>query len=175
MLETSLPPPAQISEHQTITMSVVKLGMQHCNQLVTKFGVTNTTTDVTTQLVVNVYRIDNVRTQGYIPSKVWWSEQDDDINFLYYTSPTLPTAARPFGDNWCYAFTKSIRTDELIDYPIDARVLVDQVMIGSNMHYLFLFADDQMHHILTTDWFGNTRTIDIPEAKVYNTDNCDNI
>jgi hypothetical protein len=118
-------------------------------------------------ITANIYRIDDARTKSYIPSKAWWSSDDDDIHLLYYTSPTLPSAARPFGDKPCYAFTKAIKDNETIDYPIDAKILIDQLLINGSMHYLFLFADDQAKSILATQWDGSSWPVDIPEIVLY--------
>jgi hypothetical protein len=169
-LTSSLPPAEYINDQQSITISNISLGGFPCRQLLTRFGVTNTDSGTSEPLTVNVYRIDNERTRGYIPSKTWWTSEDDDIHLLYYTSPTLPPAARPFGDSPCYAFTRSIQMNESIDYPIDTKVLVDQILISGHMHYLFLFAEDQMKHVLATDWIGNPWPIDVPEIELYRSD-----
>jgi hypothetical protein len=166
-LQSFLPPPEVIQEQQTITIIPIQLGRSVGKKLVTRFGIKNTSNHAGFPLGATVYRIDNPRTLGYIPSKIWYDRDDGELYFLYYTSPTLPAAARPFGDKPCYVFTRRINADETIDYPIDARVLIDQVMIDGAMYYVFMFEDKQAKNILTTDWEGNPWPIDVPEAALY--------
>jgi hypothetical protein len=135
--------------------------------LPTRFGIKNLETGIATSITATVYRIDDPCVLGYIPSKLWWKQSNADIYLLYYTSPTLPPAARPFGDKPCFVFTRKVRDDETIDYPIDARVLIDQLMIDGEMFYVFMFADDQAKSILVTDYDGNLWPVDVPEAALY--------
>lgn len=166
-LESLLPPPEIIQAQQSITIQHIRLGACGSKPLLTRFGIKNTTTGEAKAITAAVFRVDQPSVLGYIPSKLWWKAENDEIYLLYYTSPTLPEAARPFGDKPCYVFTRRIMDDESIDYPIDARVLIDQIMINGSMYYVFMFADDQAKHILTTDYEGNSWPVDVPEAALY--------
>lgn len=169
-LQSLLPPPEVIREQQSITIRHVQLGTCERKKLLTRFGITDTVTGAMTPIEATVYRVADPCILGYIPSKLWWNAGSGEIYMLYYTSPTLPPAARPFGDKPCYVFTRLIRNNETIDYPIDARILIDQLLIDGDMFYVFMFADDQAKHILTTDYDGNPWPIDVPEAILYATD-----
>ena len=166
-LQSLLPPPKVIQAQQSITIQHIQLGTCGSRKLLTRFGTTNTLTGETAPITATVYRINHTSILGYIPSKLWWNTNNGEIYLLYYTSPTLPAAARPFGDKPCYVFTRRIKDHETIDYPIDARVLIDQLLIDGEMFYVFMFADDQAKNILTTDYDGNIWPVDVPEAALY--------
>lgn len=166
-LQSLLPPPEVIHVQQSITIRHIQLGTCGSRKLLTRFGITNTETGEASPITATVYRINHMSILGYIPSKLWWNADNGEIYLLYYTSPTLPAAARPFGDKPCYVFTRRIRDNETVDYPIDARVLIDQLLIDGSMFYVFMFADDQAKHILTTDYDGTPWVVDVPEAAMY--------
>jgi hypothetical protein len=166
-MQSLLPPPEVIQEQQSITIRHVRLSQSEGRKLDTRFGVTNLGTGIATPIKATIYRIADPCVLGYIPSKLWYKPSNDDIYLLYYTSPTLPAAARPFGDKPCFVFTRRVKDDETIDYPIDARVLIDQLMIDGEMFYIFMFADDQAKSILVTDYDGNLWPVDVPEAALY--------
>lgn len=127
--------------------------------------------DATAPVYAQVYKLDNPTTLGYLPSKVW--HDGDDFKFVYYVSPALPPHARPFGDKPAYAFT--IRsTSGSIEYDAALRIFIDQIVVYSNevnvtvsagmaagslplpeLHYVFIFGEDQLKNVLTTDWDGN--------------------
>lgn len=164
----SVLPPAEDVEQQTITILPVTLGRFQHKEVETRFTITNTSKHTTRPLIATVYRMDDERIVGYIPSKTWWNRADGELCFLYYTSPTLPAAARPFGSKPCYAFTRIINhEDEVIDYPIEARILIDQVLIVDRMYYVFLFADEQARNVMATTWEGNPWSSEVPEAALY--------
>jgi hypothetical protein len=95
-------------------------------------------------LSVSLYTMDNEKVRGYMPSKVWW---DGGINMLYYTSPTMPVAARPFGDAPVYCFTTSL-TGQDITYDANWRVFIDQIITPTGVLLMVMFDEETYRDII---------------------------
>lgn len=145
-------------EHQILNMKIVLVKLsdfpsQHC---ITKFDVTDDTSHKTA-LHASVYKIDNAETTGYLPSKVWYDAKVGSWVLLYYVSDNLPFAARPFGDKPCYVFTRRADPCYTIEYDPATRIFIDQSQHPEDgMTFLFIFGEDQLMNVLTTQWDGTS-------------------
>lgn len=99
-----------------------------------------------------VYKLDNQATIGYLPTKIWC--EDSAFQLLYYVSPDLPPAAKPFGTDPCYMFAVFPQRNEAVEYPSDIRIFIDQVMTPLGMAYVFIFGENQMNQVLASQWDG---------------------
>lgn len=84
-----------------------------------------------------VYRIDNEEFNGYLPSKVWY--RDDDIHFLFYTSTAITPEQKPFGTNTTYVVACEVDSDMVIEYEAGLRIFIDQVHGDEETIYVFMF------------------------------------
>ena len=165
-LTSSLPPIGDDITPQMISIINVGLTKFTSNKVATNLLARDIETGETTVIDPYVFKIDDPLVEGYIPSKIWFGT-DNQLHLLYYASPTMPAGARPFGNKPCYLFARLIDESEIIDYPLEARILIDQVSMHGDMYYIFMFADEQMRNVLSTDWEGNPWAASVPEAALY--------
>lgn len=104
---------------------------------------------------VYVYKIDDPRTLGYIPSKCW-SDSHGRIHLMFYVSPSLPTTARPHGNQPFYMFMYPALPERTIHYDGDARLFIDQVKVGDEMMHMFIFSENEATQLLDAAWDGRS-------------------
>lgn len=95
----------------------------------------------------DVYCVQDPRIQGYLPSKAWITFVDrfgiPTIEMSFYVNETLPPSSRPFGDGPMYVLPLQVEPEETLSYDINTRVLIDQLMFGSKIWYIFCFGQKQ--------------------------------
>jgi len=97
-------------------------------------------------LDVALYEIDNEKVLGYLPSKVFW-HNDDGLRLLYYVSPALPDQARPFGEKPVYCFYTMLDNANFT-YDANLRVFLDQIPTPAGYILVCMFNEDQYKHIV---------------------------
>jgi hypothetical protein len=155
--KTNLPPVEEVKSQQiTMKIELVDVSSYPSQKCTTKFGIVDRWHDENSrQLVANVYKIDEPRTLGFIPTKIWCDHVNHFWTLLYYINGTLPIAVRPFGDQPCYLFTYAPKISETIEYDPTALVFIDQSMHPEDgMTYIVIFGEDQLKNVLTTQWDG---------------------
>lgn len=99
-----------------------------------------------TRAIVNLYNVDDDRTRGYLPSKVW--KVDGSTEMVFYCTPSLPAGARPFGEGPMYVFELLVGSQVTVEYDVEARLFVDQVVTPNGVWYVFVFGEDQLGKII---------------------------
>lgn len=78
------------------------------------------------KLVVEVTIVDDQRIKGYLPSRCWF-DGNDDLRMTFYATPSLPSAARPFGDGPLYVFCHELKDGQVVEYDIDTTVFIEHM------------------------------------------------
>ena len=159
-MKSLLPSAAEVNETQMMRIYRTQLNQFKYRNIKTNIEFVDETSGKRTCASPNIYRIDDPKVVGYMPSKIW--HDDDGFNLLFYTSPSLPNAARPFGDRPCYAFTLFVRYGTSIEYDWQTRIFIDQVQTKVGMAYVFLFSEADAKSIMQTQWDGDAWPIERP-------------
>ena len=143
---SSMPPIDQNAQNMsiiTLPLSNFRATVQHTIfEVDTPLSVTELSTDV--------YDITHPQTKGYLPSKIWWDNQAGFM-MLYYVCPSLPNAARPFGDGKTFAFMIKAAEWRTINYPAGIRIFIDQIMTDDGMFIFFLCSEKEFEKILKVE------------------------
>ena len=78
------------------------------------------------KLVTHVTIVDDQQIKGYLPSRCWF-DGNDDLRMTFYATPSLPPAARPFGEGPLYVFWIDVRDGQVIEYDIDTTVFIEHM------------------------------------------------
>lgn len=115
------------------------------------FDVQTLTGDVTPAMF-KLYKVDEDRVRGYMPSKILYDPMLDSLVCTFYCNDTLPDRVRPFGTDAMYIaeYTPSSVTDTLM-YNIEYRLFVDQVMTPSGIKYVFVFGQQTYEQVFGTN------------------------
>lgn len=144
-METNLPPIEEVQATQY--MQIVRICL---NEYVQEHVTTKLYSVIdgkpAKQIETSLIEIDDDRIRGYIPSKIF--VVGDSIQLLFYTSPSLPDGARPFGKGKTYVVLYFPRPDEVVEYDVDTRVLVDQLIIRDRLAYVFLFEEKKYKEMI---------------------------
>ena len=125
-----LPPLEKVRELNTMKIITVNTKMFESRIVETALTLTNTLSEgpYSRPLVATLYKINDERVKGFIPTKVWVDVEDVTpyFNVLYYCTPTLPQAATPFkGDTYLMYFMPS--EGDVVEYDFNIRFFMDQV------------------------------------------------
>jgi hypothetical protein len=138
-LKSTLPPPEEMKALQTMTVTTKKLA-----DFTSKKVKVNFFTDGE-PVTAALYEIDDPKIVGYMPSKMWWS--NDGLYMLYYTCQGMPAAARPFGDKPVYCFCFLYENRE-VEYDANWRVFLDQINTPGGMLFVAMFGNDLYNEIV---------------------------
>jgi hypothetical protein len=97
--------------------------------------------DVWEDAVVDMFMITHPVARRYLPSRVYWDENEDCFCLLYYTNPAINTPRFAGEDETVYAFAIALDPEVELMYDMHARVFIDQIKIGTKMFCLFFFGD----------------------------------
>jgi len=98
---------------------------------------------------VRLYKVQCERIQGYLPAKVWFDARDKQLHMSFYCTPSLPDAARPFGNDPMYVFTLDVNQFTTVSYDVEARVFIDQLNIPNDTcRYVFVFGQSQYDRLI---------------------------
>jgi len=157
---SNLPPVEEAKKiHQNMKIELVQTKAYPNMGVVTKFDISTKQADGTTvkmPLAAKIYKIEEPRTLGYLPTKVFYDITTDQFVLLYYVCDTMPNGARPFGDKPCYLFTYKPQLNDTLEYDPSARVFIDQTIHEGGMTYVVIFGEDQLQNVLTTQWDGKS-------------------
>lgn len=159
-MKSLLPSASEVNETQMMRIYRSQLNNFKYNNVKTNIELVDETNGERTIASPNIYRIDDPKTIGYMPSKIW--HDDDGFNMLFYTNPAMPNAARPFGDRPCYAFTLFVRYGTSVEYDWQTRIFIDQIQTKVGMAYVFLFSEADAKSIMQTQWDGTPWEIERP-------------
>ena len=129
------------------TMSIVRVAV---TDLAIKIAFTTLNVlrnGIRTQLVCDMYTLDDDRIRGYLPAKSFCFGPSR-IELMFYTSPSLPDAARPFESGNTYVLVYECDVDVTVEYDIEHRILVDQQVSGSKVIYIIIFGDKQYSSLI---------------------------
>lgn len=159
-MKSLLPSQEAVNTAQMMCIYRTRLGLFKHNNVKTNIELVDTQTGRRSYASPNVYRIDDPKVIGYMPSKMW--HDDNGFNMLFYTNPAMPDAARPFGTNPCYAFTLYVREGTSVEYDWQTRIFIDQIPTNVGMAYMFIFAEADAKSIMQTQWDGTPWEIERP-------------
>lgn len=159
-MQTVLPDMNTVATAQKMRIYRTQLCDFPYNHVKTHLDLVDERTKKRSAVSANIYRIDDPNVIGYMPSKIW--HDDGGFNMLFYTSPALPNAARPFGDKPCYAFTLYVRYGISVEYDWQTRIFIDQIQTKVGMAYVFLFSEVDAKSIMQTQWNGDDWVIERP-------------
>lgn len=97
---------------------------------------------------VTLYTVTEPRTTGYLPSKVWIEQATGNMEMMFYCNPTLPAGARPFGDGPMYVWKVAVGSDITVEYDVEARVFVDQVLWRETVWYVFVCGEQHLGKLI---------------------------
>lgn len=148
-MNSNLPPAEEIKAQNTMSMRQLKLKqlpwqVLDLNINVVRNGESNPITAI-------VYTIDNDDYRGYLPSKVWYLNDDEDIHFLFYTSSSILAEQKPFGTKNTYIATLAVADTDVIEYESGCRLFIDQVNDGEDTIYVFMFDQDTYDELVIKD------------------------
>jgi len=159
-MKSILPTASEVLANQSMRIYRTTLDKFKYKQVKTKFDFVDEQTQKRTPVSANIYKIDDPKSLGYMPSKIW--HHDGAFNLLFYTSPTMPDTARPFGNAPCYAFTLFVRDGTSVEYDWQTRIFIDQIPTNIGMAYMFIFAEVDAKSIMQTQWDGTPWEIERP-------------
>ena len=159
-MKSLLPSTDDIQAAQSMRIYRTTLDKFKYKQVKTKFDFVVEQTQKRIPVSANIYKIDDPKSLGYMPSKIW--HHDGTFNLLFYTSPMMPDTARPFGNAPCYAFTLFVRDGTSIEYDWQTRIFIDQIPTNVGMAYMFIFAEADAKSIMQTQWDGTPWEIERP-------------
>lgn len=155
--ETSLPCPEQVSEARTMFIVRVRVTDLPCRLVETTIN--RSVDGGRVPLVCRLYSIDDDRIRGYIPTKSLLVDKPNELFYepadsgpalemIFFTSASLPANVRPYGQGKTHVLTAIIDHNTVIDYDIDARILIDQQVHNNLVMYIFVFGDLQYDSVI---------------------------
>lgn len=160
-MKSLLPSTDEIQAVQKMRIYRTLLNTFKYNNVKTNIELVDEQTGKRTTASPNIYRIDDPKALGYMPSKIWHTDAEG-FNLLFYTSPMMPDTARPFGNAPCYAFTLFVRDGTSVEYDWQTRIFIDQIPTNVGMAYMFIFAEVDAKSIMQTQWDGTPWEIERP-------------
>lgn len=97
-------------------------------------------------LYATVYEVTDPRLVGFPPAKVW--QQDGEIYMLFYATEGAIHAGRPFGDSSVFIFAFSVDYDQVVEYDVGMKVLIQQIPFGPKTTYVFSFASSEYENVI---------------------------
>jgi hypothetical protein len=145
-------------QHALHTMQIVRLDVTlfKRTKVSTHFDIVSDKYEPERNVQVQLFTVDDPRVRGYLPSKVWvhddpQSEIGPRIEMSFYVNPTLPAAAKPFGDGPMYVFALQSDTEEVVEYDVQTRIFIDHILgTDGNIWYVFCFGQAQYDQIVVT-------------------------
>lgn len=159
-MQSMLPSAKEVTQTQMMRIYRTMLNKFEYKNVKTAIELVDETSGKRSFASPNVYRIDDPNITGYMPSKIW--HDDNGFNLLFYTSPSMPPASRPFGDRPCYAFTLFVRYGLSVEYDWQTRIFIDQIQTKVGMAYVFIFSEADAKMIMQTQWDGTPWEIERP-------------
>lgn len=161
MTTSNMPPAEEVAAEHTMMIHRVRVN-DHPSKNVRTFldrTIRNTATEQPRLkwegLYVQLYEVSDARTNGYLPAKAWITGLTDDdqpkIEMSFYVTPSLPPAARAFGDGPMYVFATAVDSNETIEYDVQARVFVDHIMHEGVCWYVFTFGKQTYDMIINPE------------------------
>lgn len=160
-MQTALPDMNTVATAQKMRIYRTQLCDFPYNNVKTHLDLVDERTKKRSTVSANIYRIDDPKALGYMPSKIWHTDAEG-FNLLFYTSPMMPDTARPFGNAPCYAFTLFVRDGTSVEYDWQTRIFIDQIPTNVGMAYMFIFAEVDAKSIMQTQWDGAPWEIERP-------------
>lgn len=151
-MKSALPSTEYIKARNTMKMVRVKLSELPYHNGTLKFDSVNGESGVRTPLAAPIYEIGDHIARGYLPSKVWWRLDDDDVHFLFYVQESMPYESRPFGTGKSYISAMYISDNCTIEYEVGLHIFIDQVQTSTGTLYVFMFGEKEYNStVMTSD------------------------
>lgn len=143
---SNLPPAAEIREAIRIRIEQVVVNNHPCSTEHVAFDrITGGERCATYTLV---YRVEDARVDGQLPSKAFFNGTDELI-LTFYCSPSLPNRARPFAGGPVYVMWFNVPTGTTIEYDGEVRLFIDQVQAADGMiRYIVMFGQEQYDQVV---------------------------
>lgn len=149
-LQSSMPPSAGVRAASSLSIRRVLLCDHLKDTVTTHFTFTLGT--FSGRLVGKLYSVDLDAVRGYLPTKILCAYEQ--LEALYYTNPSLPNAVRPFKEGKTHFLViPAASVDMVVEYDMELRILIDQVVINNTIHYVVVFGDEQYHDVVD-DYYG---------------------
>jgi hypothetical protein len=101
-----------------------------------------------------VYKVEDGRVRGLLPSKCWIVDTPDRlrIEMTFYACSGLPDRARPFGDGPTYVCAFAVHSDTVVEYPVELRMFIDHIVDNNGKcWYVFCFGQDVYDELIIGD------------------------
>ncbi len=98
---------------------------------------------------VRLYKIDDDRVNGHLPSKVLINQYGEPV-LIFYVSSSLPAQLRPFEGQAVYVFLIE-DVNATVEYDGELRVFIDQVVTPRGITYIVMFGESQLNEIVLKD------------------------
>jgi hypothetical protein len=96
----------------------------------------------------HVYKIEDPRIDGQLPSKAFFTE-DGLLVLTFYCSSSLPNRARPFAGGPVYVMWFDAQFDETFEYDGEVRLFIDQIANpNGRLTYVVMFGQDQYSSVV---------------------------
>lgn len=147
-MKSALPPIEEIKKHNTMKMVRVKLSNLPSREVTFTIEGVNEESGEHFPIVVPLHEIDDHIARGYLPSKVWWRPEDDDVHFLFYVQESMPLETRPFGTGKSYIAAMYVSDSCTLEYEVGLRIFIDQVQTSNGTLYVFMFGEDEYKNVV---------------------------
>lgn len=148
--ESSLPSPEEVRAHNTMRMIRVRLTDLPYENVVTKLDCAFEGIEARMPMLLMLHEVDDHPVRGFLPSKVWWRKEDNDLHFLFYVQPNMPAEARPFGTGKSYIGATYIDPTCTVEYEVGLRVFIDQVQTDEGTLYVFMFGENEYDNVVAS-------------------------
>lgn len=150
-MKSAMPPAEEIKFLNTMKMVRMKLSDVPARDVTFKFEGVNESTGERFSISAPLHVIDDHVVQGYLPSKVWWRPEDDDVHFLFYVQESMPLTSRPFGTGKSYISAIYIGDTTTIEYEVGLHIFIDQVQTSAGTLYVFMFGEKEYKNVVMTN------------------------
>ncbi len=163
-MKSALPPIEEIKAHNTMKMVRVKLSDLPSHNGTFKFDGVDQESGVRFPLIAPIYEIDDHIVRGFLPSKVWWRPEDDDVHFLFYVQGNMSHDARPFGTGKSYISAMYIGDRCTIEYEVGLHIFIDQVQTSTGTLYVFMFGEKEYKNaVMDSEIIGDLECVQTKE------------
>lgn len=143
---SNLPPAAEIRE--AIRIRIEQVVVEHYPSTIETVAFDQIVDGQTHETKVRVFKIEDPRIDGQLPSKVFFTDEGLTV-LTFYCSSSLPNRAKPFAGGPVYLFTLDVNSDTTIEYDGEVRMFIDQVHVPDRgVVYVVMFGQEQFNQIV---------------------------
>lgn len=143
---SNLPPAAEIRE--AIRIRIEQVEVNRFPSSIEHVAFDQILQGVTLETFAPVYKIEDPRIDGQLPSKAFFNAKDELI-LTFYCSSSLPNRARPFAGGPVYVMWFNVTSGVTVEYDGEVRLFIDQVQTtDGTIRYIVMFGQDQYDQVV---------------------------